>query len=122
MSMTFDWPCEFVSKGFRRLLCKRAAYNDGKTPAVLAYDPDDGELMGEPYGVLTVNLGDYHVNELNMERDAVFYAYLDVNNWPGIEEIMADSDWCGPEGTERASGFVTYPLYWFDADMEEVQP
>ena len=118
--MTFDWPCKFVPRGFRRLLCKRAEYNEGKSPAVLAFDPDEKELWGMPYGCITVNLDDYHVAELNMAKDNVFYAYIDVNNWPGIEEILSYSDWCGPEGTERTSGFVTYPLYWFDALMEEV--
>ena len=120
MPMTFDWPSGFVAKGYRRLTCKKEDYEDGKSPAVLVYDPDDPELYGMPYGCITVNLGDYHVNEFNLARDAVFYAYLDVNNWFGIEELLADSDWCGPEGTERTSGFVTYPLYWFDATMEEV--
>lgn len=44
------------------------------------------------------------------------FAYLDVNNFPNIEEIFKDHKLWEPAHRTRISGFVEYPLYRLNMD------
>lgn len=63
------------------------------------------EEHGEPYGVLTINLGD------KLPSD---YAYLDTNMHPNAEEIVKEYGLAENTGKYEQSGFCTYPLYKFN--------
>lgn len=106
--VTFEYDIE--------LACKLDEYTANHQPAILCFEKqaiDDGTCCG-PYGILTVNLGDDYVDLCNQDVDGDwFYQYIDVNNWPGIEDTLADYDWCEPVGIIMPSGYVKYPLYKF---------
>ena len=72
---------------------------------------EGGDYQDEPYGNLTVNLSD------NDELLPMYYAYVDVNNMPEVENILQASGLAKPVGTKRQSGFVLYPLYVFDKNV-----
>lgn len=117
LEASFDW-------NGRHLMVRRSWYNygSGKQPAIMCFDEADEECnlaSGFPYGVLTVNL-DHPVTEFD-EDDGVYMQFLDVNNWPGIEDILKDVVWCQPVHAYCRSGFVNYPIYIFNADIEEVR-
>lgn len=102
----------------RNLTIKRGEYQYGscKQLAILCFDntdPECSEASGCPYGVLTVNLDDARCEPLG---DDSRYAtqFLDVNNWPGIEKVLADCDWAQPIDASLRSGFVEYPIWIFD--------
>ena len=44
------------------------------------------------------------------------FAYLDVNNFPGIEELFKQYNLWEPAHRTRLSGFVEYPLYRLNMD------
>ena len=81
-------------------------YTNGQL-AILVFDEDDNEF----YGVLTVNLDDPRCDLIN---NGLKMQYLDVNNWPNIEEILADYLWLEKTDISKQSGYVNYPLYMFD--------
>ena len=107
----------------RELVVRRSWYNygSGRQPAILCFDEHDEECCtqsGIPYGLLTVNL-DHPATEYDPD-DKVVMQFLDVNNWPGIEEILSDVMWCQPAHAYCQSGFVNYPIWIFSPDIQEV--
>lgn len=108
MKATFNFDVELV--------CKLDKYVDNNQPAILCYEKqaiDDGTSIGL-YGILTVNLDDGYVDLCNQDADGDwFYQYVDINNWPGIQETLKQCDWCEDAGIELQSGYVKYPLYKF---------
>lgn len=98
------------------LVGKLDEYTANHQPAILCFEKqavEEGMCTG-PYGILTINLGDDYVDLCNQDVDGDwFYQYLDVNNWPDIEDALADCDWCEPAGIIMPSGYVKYPLYKF---------
>lgn len=98
------------------LVVKLDQYANNNQPAILCYEKEaveDGTSVGL-YGILTVNLDNGYVDLCNQDEDGEwFYQYVDVNNWPGIEDALADCDWCEDTGIEWPSGYVKYPLYKF---------
>jgi hypothetical protein len=107
----------FEYKG-RRLTVKRSTYQygSGQQLAILCFVEDADEMRGM-YGALTVNLDDPMCEPFDSD-----YAmqYIDVNNWPGIEDALAGCDWCQRTGDRMRSGFVEYPLYIFSLDIPEI--
>lgn len=81
------------------------------------------------FGTLTVNLEDEECDwDLATQTspglpEGWFRQYIDVNNLPGIEDILKDVDWCrrAPSGKTAKSGYVTYPLYEFNSKMIEFE-
>lgn len=65
------------------------------------------EGYSESYGDLTVNLDG---------KVPCYCGYLDVNNMPGIEQFVVDNELGEFTGFTKQSGYVEYPLYWFDRD------
>ena len=79
--------------------------------AILAENLEPEFGWWEPYGNLTVNLGD----DLNG-----WMGYLDTNNVPDLCDFAIEKGWCTVVGYER-SGFCTYPLAVFTAEfLEEI--
>ena len=100
------------------LVAKLDQYAVNSQPAILCYEKeavDDGTSVGL-YGILTVNLDDGYVEVCNGNDDNWFYQYVDVNNWPGIEDVLAGCSWCKPTGIVKPSGYVEYPLYKFNKE------
>lgn len=105
----------------RTLTVLRGEYQYGscKQLAILAFDDDDWECSvasGNPYGVLTVNLDDPRCEPFGDEE--FMMQFLDVNNWPGIEWVLQHDelvDWAQPTKDKQQSGFVSYPIWIFDA-------
>ena len=64
---------------------------------------------GEPYGNLTVNLG---------EPLPPYTAYVDTNNMPSAEQFIKDNDLGTFTGKYKKSGYCTYPLYKFKEDLQ----
>lgn len=103
----------------RELEVYRSEYQYGscKQLAILCFDNTDPECCvasGCPYGVLTVNLDDPRCEPLDDEGYAM--QFLDVNNWPGIEKVLADCSWAEPTRDKQRSGFVEYPIWIFDTE------
>lgn len=44
-------------------------------------------------------------------------SYVDVNNFPGVLELIADLNLGTPTGKTRQSGYVTYPVVKFNKDV-----
>ena len=108
----FNW------KG-RELTVKQGRYQYGSCNqlAILCFDDADPECssaIGIPYGVLTVNLDDPRCEPWDDDEYAM--QYLDVNNWPGIEQVLAGCEWAQPTEAKQQSGFVTYPIWMFKVD------
>lgn len=61
----------------------------------------------EPFGDLTVNLGDVTPN---------YCSYVDVNNMPNAEKFIKDNGLGSFTGFIKRSGYVEYPLYMFEPD------
>lgn len=110
--------------GDRMLTVMRSEYQYGscKQPAILCFDDTDPECSvasGIPYGILTVNLDHPACEPLN--DGETLMQFLDINNWPGIESILADhKDWCEPAGFTERCGFVEYPLWYFSSEIPHV--
>jgi len=103
----------------RNLTVKRGEYQYGscKQLAILCFDNSDwecSEASGCPYGVLTVNLDDPRCEPFDDEQYVM--QFLDVNNWPGIDKVLADCDWAQPTSSSQCSGFVEYPIWIFDTE------
>lgn len=77
--------------------------NNGLYIGLLSKDEDGFE----PYGDLTVNLG---------EKVPDYCAYLDTNNLSGIEKLVVDNDLGEFTGFTQQSGFCEFPLYMFHVD------
>lgn len=107
----------------RNLTVLRSEYQYGscKQPALLTFDdsnPMCSVASGIPYGILTVNLDDPACEPIDGAE--MLMQFIDVNDWPGIEEILADVDWIEATDYKVRSGFVEYPLYIFGTDIEHV--
>lgn len=61
----------------------------------------------EPFGDLTVNLGDVTPN---------YCSYVDVNNMPNAEKFITNNGLGSFTGFIKRSGYVEYPLYMFEPD------
>ena len=87
-------------------------YAENGNFAVMMHTYIDG--YSEPYGVITVNLSE------KLER---YYAFVDVNNDPGITVWLEENGLATYTGRQRISGFCIYPEYKFDIDamMEYVE-
>ena len=101
----------------------RYQYGSGNQPAILCFDNTDPECSvasGIPYGVLTVNLDDPSCE--HEDEDMPLMQFLDTNNWPGIEWLLRHEEvsWCEPTGVITQSGFVRYPMYYFDQNIPHV--
>ena len=103
----------------RELTVRRSMYQHGDMqPAILCFDNNDPECCeqnGVPYGVLTVNLNHPACAQYD---DLLVMQFVDVNNWPGIEDILKDCMWCEPSQAYVQSGFVKYPIYIFSPDIQ----
>lgn len=81
----------------------RAIYVANEGLCVIAYTKD-----GEEYAVLTKSFPEF---PFFGEKDL---AFIDVNNYPGIEGFLDKYDIAKSLHFGIDSGFVTYPLYKFD--------
>lgn len=79
-------------------LTKTTYANNGNLAIALTCD------TGEPYGVLTVNLG---------EKLPADMAYVDTNNMPSAEKFIRENNLGEFTGEVEYSGFCEYPLYKF---------
>ena len=107
----------------RTLTVMRAEYQYGSfnQPAYLCFDDADPECSvasGNPYGVLSVNLN--HPATEHEDDDNLYMQFVDVNNWPGIEDILDRVMWCQSARAYCQSGFVRYPIYIFSPDIEHI--
>ena len=74
----------------------------------------DGDGYPEPYGDVTVNLG---------EKVPDFCGYIDTNNMPELEKFLVDNDIGEFTGFMQRSGFCVYPMYMFNVDkLRELCP
>ena len=101
----------------------RYQYGSGNQPAILVFDDTDPECniaSGMPYGVLTVNLDSPECE--HEDEDMPLIQFLDVNHWPGIEWLLRHEEvsWCEPAHASMRSGFVNYPLYFFDQNIPSI--
>lgn len=93
----------FKKFGKTRNLCfGLSQYSYNGNLAIEAYDADNGE----PYASVTVNLG------LLLPE----FAFIDVNNFPEIKEILESLGIAKYAGATRCSGYCKYPLYQFEMD------
>lgn len=75
---------------------------------------DKGGEYSEPYGSITVNLGD---------SVPVYCAYVDTNDMPEVEQFIRENELGEFTEFEMQNGFCTYPLYFFDPDkLRELCP
>lgn len=82
-----------------------ACRNDGSLYVALTAV---GDGYPEPYGNVTVNL----------ERKIPLYcAFVDTNNMPEAEDFLINNGLASFTGLVQESGYCTYPLYRFDAEM-----
>lgn len=92
-------------------------YKTNNTPCIICEDE-----FGEVYGILTVNLDDPIISTMNMDQDDPwFYQYVNISDWPRIEDDLASCDWCEPTGWTKRSGFVNFPIYKFDKEVFNVE-
>ena len=63
-------------------------------------------MYNEVFGVITVNLE----SSTDLPADEQF---VDVNNYPKIENWLIDNKLASPLGRTETSGRVNYPLYRF---------
>ena len=63
-------------------------------------------LYNEVFGVITVNLE----SSKDLPADE---QYVDVNNYPEIENWLIDNNLASPLGRTETSGRINYPLYRF---------
>ena len=68
---------------------------------------EGSNCMGEPFGVITTNLGD---------KLPPFHAVVDTNNMPGAERFIQENGLGQPTGQRCRSGYCEYPVYLFDED------
>lgn len=69
---------------------------------------DEEYNMYEPYGDLTVRIGDKPLPD--------YHAYVDTNNMPEAPGFISKYGLGKPTGDIARSGFCIYPLYKFDKD------
>lgn len=79
-------------------------YSYGGGLAMELYERYDGDL--EPYANVTVNLPDYGCRKN--------CAFVDTNNFPNAEKLIADYKLGNPTGNIGFSGYCSYPEYEFD--------
>lgn len=97
----FGWSGhESVVKNILRFVALH--YKKTGTLAVCAFDQN-----GEPFADITVCLG---------EPLMPGFAYVDTNNCPWAERLLAETGIAKPakNGAAKQSGYCTYPLYEFD--------
>lgn len=86
---------------------KISRYASNDHLAIQLFDCDDHS----PYATLTVNISGTDIGD--------DMAYLDVNNFPDAEKFVRDNDLGFPMWEYAQSGFVSYPLYFFDLTQFE---
>ena len=69
-------------------------------------------LYNEVFGVITVNLE----SSTDLPADE---QYVDVNNFPQIENWLIDNNLASPLGRTETSGRVNYPLYRFKIPVDK---
>ena len=90
---------------------RKSRYTENKNLALIVDYFDEDYQGWMPYANMTVNLGPLSDG----------FAYVDANNCPWAEELIAVSGIGTPVGAWKASGWCMYPLYQFDVDsIEEV--
>lgn len=87
----------------RTVSFQTSTYRSGNL-AVLLYTLEDDEW--DLWCDITVNLGSMFENET--------HAFVDTNNFPEAERILAELGLAEDTGIKMQSGFCTYPLYSFD--------
>ncbi len=109
----------------------RTEYANNKNLAIQLMGED-----GEPYAMLTVNLGQTRKRGIKMETTNGQFdgrmkvlndtptlpedmAYVDINNIPNAEEFIAENGLGTNTGIKMVSGFCVYPLYRFNLDKLE---
>ena len=96
---TFDVATEFVN--YYDCWFVTATYEVDEKSLVVSVENPDGAI-----GTVTVYLGE-------VPKD---YAYIDVNNFPEIVEVLERLEVAEHTGIYTKSGFVEYPLYKFNRE------
>lgn len=73
-----------------------STYHHFNNTSLQLIDPEEG-----PYATMTVNIAELPSG----------YAALDTNNFPEVEDIMAEYKLGTPTGFYLASGYCVYPVY-----------
>ena len=82
-------------------------YSNNNSLAVLLLSRlEDKCMYNEVFGVITVNLE----SSTGLPADE---QYVDVNNYPQIEDWLIGNNLASPLGRTETSGRVNYPLYRF---------
>jgi len=79
-------------------------YADNRHVAISIWSLSEG-----PFAHITVNLP-------STDRFPANYGYVDTNNFPEAEKVIADLGIGKPVGQYDVSGFCFYPLYEFDLE------
>lgn len=95
------------SHEINKVYAKLERYANNGHLAIQLYDSDDHS----PYATLTVNISGTDIGD--------DMAYLDVNNFPEAERFVTDNGLGFPMWEYAQSGFVSYPLYYFDLSQFE---
>ena len=88
----------------------RATYQYNKSLALVFYDNSDDC----PFANVTVCIPDTNPDD--------YCAFVDVNNWPEIEEFILKNKIGEPTGVKVKSGYVTYPEYRFNPALIDDLP
>ena len=99
-----------VEKEYSCYLMKGQYFYD-KSLALVFYEDEDYS----PYGTLTVCLE-------GAELTNDYSAFVDVNNWPDIENFIKENNLGEPTGRKIKSGYVVYPEYTFNKDIVDNIP
>lgn len=86
------------------VVLKKSTYTSNNTLAVLMFDAKTNEYLG----TITTNISASDIVGDNTT------AFVDINNFPGITEMLENSEIAFNTGIKAQSGFCTYPLYVFD--------
>lgn len=84
-------------------------FNDRIAIQLYAKSQKEKEDFFEPYCSVTVNLP-------SAKMDADNLVFVDVNNAPWLEGLLAENGFGLPTGRFRTSGFVNYPEYLLNLD------
>ena len=88
-------------------------YSNNNSLAVLLLSRlEDKCMYNEVFGVITVNLE----SSTYLPADE---QYVDVNNYPQIENWLIDNNLASPLGRTETSGRVNYPLYRFKIPVDK---
>lgn len=110
MKFTEDTAVEYRTQwgSIEKLYFHLAIYDYDKSIGVITTTYNDLYHMDEPFGNVTVCL-DCHPKKNR--------AYIDINNLPGIDELLIKNGIAKPTGNVRQSGFVSYPEFEFSTSF-----